>query len=101
MKKKQITFLGIFLLGMSFVLPLYPQAGSQGELMELAKVKSGVKNRRISSTDQTGGNRDHLEPFEPGEKRTIAQINGTGIINHIWITISPPPGELSLSLIHI
>ena len=95
MKKKQIILLGVFLSGMAFVFPLFPQAGSQGELMELAKVKSGIKNKRISSTDPTGGNRDHLEPFEPGEKRSIAQINGTGIINHIWITISPPPGELS------
>ena len=95
MNKKQIILLGVFLSGMAFVFPLFPQVGSQSDLMELAKVKSGIKNRRISSTDQTGGNRDHLEPFEPGEKRSIAQINGTGIINHIWITISPPPGELS------
>ena len=95
MNKKQIILLGVFLSGMVFVFPLFPQVGSQSDLMELAKVKSGIKNRRISSTDQTGGNRDHLEPFEPGEKRSIAQINGTGIINHIWITISPPPGELS------
>jgi hypothetical protein len=64
-------------------------------MFELAKMKSGVKNRRISSTDPTGGNRDHLEPFKPGEKRTIAEIKGTGVINHIWITIAPPPGELS------
>ncbi len=95
MKRNQITLLGVFLLGMAFVLPLFSQSGSHGELIELSKIKSDVKNRRISSTDQTGGNRDHLEPFQPGEKRTIAQINGTGVINHIWITISPPPEELS------
>lgn len=58
-------------------------------------MKSGIKNKRISSTDPTGGNRDHLEPFKPGEKRTIAEIKGTGVINHIWITMSPTPDQLS------
>ena len=48
------------------------------EMFDLAKLKSGVKNKRISSTDPTGGNRDHLEPFKPGEKRIIADIKGAG-----------------------
>ena len=84
-----------FILGLLISFSVYSQNESLGEMFELAKLKSGVKNKRISSTDPTGGNRDHLEPFAPGEKRIIADIEGVGVINHIWITIAPPPGELS------
>ena len=85
-----------FSLLLSLVLGLYfptvfAQSNMTNEMFDLAKLKSGVKNKRISSTDPTGGNRDHLEPFKPGEKRIIADIKGTGVINHIWVTIAPPP----------
>lgn len=94
---KRITKVSLLL---SLVLGLYSpivfaQVSMNNEMFDLAKLKSGVKNKRISSTDPTGGNRDHLEPFQPGEKRTIAEIKGAGVINHIWITIAPPPNELS------
>lgn len=74
---------------------VFAQLEMDNDLFNLAKIKSGIRNRRISSTDPTGGNRDHLEPFQPGEKRTIATIEGAGIINHIWITMSPAPDQLS------
>lgn len=44
-------------------------------------------SRRISSWDQTGGNRDRLK-IEANSTRIIADIHGAGIIKHIWITIS-------------
>lgn len=89
-----------FSLLLSLVLGLYfptvfAQSNMTNEMFDLAKLKSGVKNKRISSTDPTGGNRDHLEPFKPGEKRIIADIKGMGVINHIWVTIAPPPPTLS------
>lgn len=76
---------------LSLVLGLYfptvfAQSNMTNEMFDLAKLKSGVKNKRISSTDPTGGNRDHLEPFKPGEKRIIADIKGAGAINHIWVS---------------
>jgi len=74
---------------------LAAQTNFTGELYDLAKMKSGLKNKRISSTDVSGGNRDHLEPIKPGEIREIVNIKGAGVINHIWITIAPPPGELN------
>ena len=89
MKKILLGILSLFVLNISFA----QQMGT--DLYDMAKIKSGLKNKRVSSTDKTGGNRDHLEPFKPGEKRTIAEISGAGIINHIWITIAPPPGELN------
>ena len=67
-----------------------------GELGNLAAIKKGFRNRRISSTDKNGNNGDWIDSIKPGEKWSVA-ISGTGIINHIWFTISP----MNLSLIHI
>ena len=63
---KRITKVSLLL---SLVLGLYSpivfaQVSMNNEMFDLAKLKSGVKNKRISSNDQTGGNRDHLEPFQ-------------------------------------
>ena len=82
MKKNycKILRLRVFILTMVLSLPLFSQTESIGEMFELTKLKSGMKNRRISSTDPTGGNRDHLEPFAPGEKRTIAEIKGRIVV---------------------
>jgi hypothetical protein len=65
------------------------------DLYELARIQSGVKTKRVSSYDRTGGNNDRFEHIKPGEKRTIFDVKGAGIINHIWITIAPPPEKLS------
>ena len=41
---------------------------------------------QISSFDSTGGNNDRIN-LHPGEKATIAQMQGPGVITHIWVTI--------------
>ena len=94
MRKKSILW-GLFLLFTFSPLALWAQAELGSDLFSLAKIQSGVKNKRVSSADPTGNNRDHLDPFKPGEKRTIADIKGTGVINHIWVTIAPQPPMLS------
>ena len=45
---------------------------------------------RATSTDATGANDDGnwKNPIKAGETRTIAELTGPGIIQHIWITIS-------------
>jgi hypothetical protein len=45
------------------------------------------RNARVSSYDKTGGNADFWI-FEAGAKKTIADIEGPGIIKHIWVTIA-------------
>jgi len=55
----------------------------------LYTVRPGLKNKRISSTDTTGANRDFIVDIKDGEKRMLADISGAGIINHIWLTIFP------------
>ena len=49
----------------------------------------------VSSADPTGGNNDRIAKIAPGEKRVIFDVKGPGAITHIWVTIAPPPPELS------
>lgn len=64
------------------------------DLFSLATIKKGIRSKRISSYDTTGGNNDRFESIKPGEKRTLFDVRGAGVINHIWITIAPDPGTL-------
>jgi hypothetical protein len=75
-------------------VPLTAQ-GEWSDLSGLATIRNDVASKRISSYDRTGGNKDSLSRIEPGERRTIADIKGAGIINHIWITMAPMAPELS------
>jgi hypothetical protein len=68
---------------------------SLGPTLEWARLASGVKSRRVSSADPTGGNRDRIEKIAPGEKRVIFDVKGAGAITHIWLTMAPPPPELN------
>ncbi|MEO5978346.1 MAG: glycoside hydrolase family 172 protein [Chryseolinea sp.] len=65
------------------------------EMVGLSQIKSGMRSKRISSHDRSGLNEDYLAKIKPGEKRVIAQMNGSGIINHIWMTMSPEPKGLN------
>lgn len=61
------------------------------DMMSVSKIRTGMRSRRISSFDTTGGNNDRLENIKAGERKKIFQMKGAGIINHIWITIAPGP----------
>lgn len=65
------------------------------DLLELAKIQNGMQTRRVSSYDRSGGNNDRFENIPDGETRTLFEVPGAGMINHIWITIAPPPEQLS------
>ena len=59
------------------------------DMFELTKMRYNVKNKRVSSADETGGSGDRIPDIQPGDKVTIFDVKGSGIINHIWITIAP------------
>jgi hypothetical protein len=59
----------------------------QGPLGGIFQLKDGIRTKRISSYDRTGGNADFI-PIPAGETTDIAVISGAGIIKHIWITIN-------------
>ncbi len=48
-------------------------------------IEKKSKRKRLSSYDKTGGNDDRIY-IKSGESKDIADINGCGIINHIWMT---------------
>jgi len=70
-------------------------AQNYNTLADLTQIRDGIKSKRISSYDRSGGNGDNLPNIKDGEKRTLFEVDGAGMINHIWITIAPPPPEVS------
>ena len=88
----------LLMAALLMVLPvLTSQVKAQSALDNITTIKKGVKSLRISSYDRSGGNNDRFENIAPGETRTLAEIDGAGTINHIWITISPEAPELNRS----
>jgi len=59
---------------------------SHGPLSGIAKIVD-ARSKRISSYDRSGGNADSVR-IEPGETFTMAQMDGAGIVKHIWVTIA-------------
>ena len=55
-------------------------------LHNLALLRPGIRTKRISSYDRTGGNNDFVR-VEAGETKTLAEIDGAGIVKHLWITL--------------
>ncbi len=59
--------------------------------VNLTELQIGT-SKRISSYDRSGGNKDYFT-VEPGEDVTLAAIEGSGEIRHIWMTTAPVRGE--------
>ncbi len=59
------------------------------ELLGIAKIRDGIKSKRVSSYDISGKNDDRLTNIEDGKRATLFDVKGAGVINHIWITIAP------------
>jgi len=59
------------------------------ELSQLIFLKD-YTSERASSYDRSGGNDDGnwTDSIKPGETRVIAELDGPGIIRHIWMTIA-------------
>ena len=55
-------------------------------LRDLPRLRSSAR-RRCSSWDRSGGNDDRVT-LRPGETATLAEIDGAGSVNHIWITVA-------------
>jgi Protein of unknown function (DUF2961) len=81
-------------LALAIAAPVHAQ-GAGTPTLELARLQKGVKSKRVSSYDKSGGNNDRLEGIAPGQRRTLFDVKGAGVIDHIWITIAPPPPALS------
>ena len=76
-------------------LLLFAKPGFSQEMTDLIRIKKHLQSRRVSSYDRSGDNHDNIQQIKPGEKRTLFQVKGAGIINHIWFTMGPEPDVLS------
>ena len=63
-------------------------AGVPENLLRLSRLRS-YKARRSSSWDRSGGNADSV-PVEPGKTATILDVQGAGVVTHLWFTIASP-----------
>ena len=79
------------------LLALAGQAQNMNLLSGLTTIQDGLRSKRVSSYDRSGGNGDNIYMIKPGESRTIFDVQGAGIINHIWVTIAPRPETLNRS----
>lgn len=59
----------------------------EGNALDTLFLLRDSKTRRISSGDPKGSN-DDAAHIAAGETYTVAQIEGSGIIRHIWCTLS-------------
>ena len=64
-----------------------------GSLANLARLGDGVRSRRWSSFDTTGGNADSW-PIPAGETVTLGGMQGAGCVRHIWMTTSEADNNL-------
>ena len=55
-------------------------------------------SRRISSYDVSGGNHDCWR-IEPGEARTLAEVEGAGCIKHLWMTLGIPSEDYTRRIV--
>lgn len=92
---KNRRFLVLITLSLLLITQLFAQDNKLGKMYSLSTIKKGVASKRVSSADPTGGNGDNVYGIKAGETRTFVDIEGAGIINHIWITLAPTPDKIS------
>jgi hypothetical protein len=68
--------------------PRMPSHAAPEEFLAQARLRS-YKNRRSSSWDRSGGNGDAV-PVEPGATAKLLEVEGAGVVTHIWFTINSP-----------
>ncbi|MGA3031921.1 MAG: glycoside hydrolase family 172 protein [Terracidiphilus sp.] len=65
-----------------------PDVAAPEELFALARLR-GYRNQRSSSWDRSGGNEDWVV-VDPGQTATLLDIQGAGVVTHVWFTINSP-----------
>ncbi|NEW81592.1 MAG: DUF2961 domain-containing protein [Mariniphaga sp.] len=81
MKKTLIILLIVIQTGFAF------SQDFGNEMFSLSQIKKGLKSKRVSSYDHSGGNHDFISGIKDGTKTTIMNVKGAGVISRIWITL--------------
>lgn len=77
----------LFLLNL-FVLTSFAEEKIGGDLSDLILIKQGRSRAVSSASENPDSNNDRIGSVEPGETRILADIEGPGLINHIWLTFN-------------
>src|SRR5881227_4096670 len=74
---------------------VFAQGRPKAQAQEIARWQADLTQpqpyvlKRVSSADPTGGNAD-FRPIEPGATLTILDVDGPGVLTHIWFTLYDP-----------
>ncbi len=71
-----------------FTLPLYTGGRSRAVNAENPKGEKGKGGMSASALGQSRKGSPCIQEIRPGETALLAEIEGTGVINHIWITVT-------------
>jgi hypothetical protein len=82
------ALLGVNTQSAAAAAPNTQDAEAPEQLFALARLRS-YKNQRSSSWDRSGGNHDWVS-VDPGQAATVLDVQGAGVITHIWFTINSP-----------
>ena len=58
------------------------------DLFNLSQVKDGISRAITSADPDPNSNSDRIKYITPGETKVLADIQGAGIVKHIWLTFS-------------
>jgi hypothetical protein len=72
--------------GMSGSIPAASTADAPEDMFAQARLRS-YKSRRSSSWDRSGGNGDSV-PVDAGQTATLLDVQGAGVVTHLWFTIN-------------
>lgn len=64
----------------------------------LARIRPGVRRRRASTWDRSGGNDDFLR-VDPGQTAVLGEDSGAGQVTHLWCTLLAPDPWWGRSLV--
>jgi hypothetical protein len=95
---RYVKWTSVLSLGLLLALPAAAQAG----LGDLAILGEGVAQRSSSSDPFWETGNGDARTIAPGETLVIADLEGPGVINHIWNTVaSSEPGYSNLLLVRM
>ncbi len=90
MRKKIPTCIFVLLIGLAAGGQAWAADQPGCDLLQGVARPQDYVSKRVSSYDPSGGNRDSWI-IEPGQKATLADIQGPGAIHHLWFTIAAEP----------
>ncbi len=84
---KRRCLLGIIVLAVVLFVPAFSQ-DKAGALSDLARIQKGRSAAVTSSEPDFRSNLDRVTYIHPGETLVMADIQESGIIQHIWLTFN-------------